>query len=543
MVDLDLWSLDRPLTYAVPEKLADRIALGSIVRVPLRQRRVRGWVVGIGTADTSELKPVAAVSGRGPVFDDAGLAAARALSQRYIHPLSQMLSLMTPLRLGRAGVPFDRSVAAPHAGGESWVSVLQIPPSVSTVGRYAQMIDDARSKGWSAVVVVPEVREGSQIVSELSRRFDGQSAIVHSAVDPADRSKALWDLASGKRAVALGGRAAVWAPLSGPMLVIVHAEHDRSLKEQRSPYYDARRVAIERVRTAGGQVVLASKTPSVATVGEAQGSGWTMAPARREDVRNVWPVVEIVEPPRTGIPRRAIAAIIEARRAEGRSLILLPRTRSTKAGPGPEQVVRMVGRIVPGASISRADRPSLGQDPGALARALEADVVVGTFAALADVERPDFASCIVLGVDSFMQMPSGRAVEDAFASIFEAATWVAPKGRLILETREPEHRLVQGVVRGDPMWFARQELAERRAAGSPPFATLVRVTLTAGEDEGLSASLSAIPGCMAMGPVPAEHGAEFMLFMGQRKPGLDALGTIVRQSPARVLVEVDPRDW
>lgn len=513
------------------------------MRVPLRQRRVRGWVVGLGTGEISELKPVAAVSGRGPVFDEAGLAAARALSQQYVHPLSQMLSLMTPLRLGRAGPPFKRAAAAPHTGSDSWVSVLQIPPSVSPVGRYAQLIGDALAKGWSAVVVVPEVREGSQIVSELAERFGAQAAVVHSALDPADRSKALWDLASGKCSVALGGRAAVWAPLSGPMLVIVHAEHDRSLKEQRSPYYDARRVAIERVRTAGGQVMLASKTPSVATVGEAQASGWTMAPARREDVRSAWPVVEIVESPRTGIPRRAIAAIIEARRAEGRSLILLPRTRSTKAGPGPEQVARMVGRIVPGASISRADRPSLGPDPGALTRAFEADVVVGTFAALADVGRPDFSSCVVLGVDSFMQMPSGRAVEDAFASIFEAATWVAPKGRLILETQEPDHRLVQGVARGDPMWFARQELAERKAAGSPPYATLVRVTQTAGEDENLAASLSTIPDCMAMGPVPADHGAEFMLFMSQRKPGLDALGTIVRQSPARVLVEVDPRDW
>ncbi|HYN98627.1 MAG TPA: primosomal protein N', partial [Actinomycetota bacterium] len=69
IVDLSVWGLNKELTYSVPPELADRVRIGSIVRVPLRNRRVRGWVVRVQLeADPPEgVVPIAAVSGRGPV--------------------------------------------------------------------------------------------------------------------------------------------------------------------------------------------------------------------------------------------------------------------------------------------------------------------------------------------------------------------------------------------------------------------------------------------------------------------------------------------
>lgn len=528
--------------------MTGRLAVGSIVRAPLRGRRIRGWVVEVGPGIIQDLKPIAAMSGKTRVFDDALLETARGLARTYIQPLSSYLSLFTPDRLGR---PSKKTIGvqqnSPHPEGpRDWVSVKQLSLVSRASSAYEELIQGALARGDGVILIVPEVSEGSTVIEDIVGAFPDSVAVVHSGLDPAQRSKALWEIAAGEKRIAIGGRAAAFVPPMGSTLTIVHAEHDGSLKDQRSPYYDAREVAIERTHRTGGRVVLASKSPSVWALGNAMTRGWQLDVAPRQQTRSVWPIVEVVEPPRTGLPRRGIAALLEAKKLGKRSIVLLPRARSTRAGPGPEQVVKAIARVVPQAKIARADRTGLGSDPGHLRQALMADVVVATSAAISDVPRPTFHTCLLLGIDSYLQMPSGRAVEDAFTQIFEAATWVIDlrsKGRLLLETTEPEHRLVQAVTRGDPAFFARHELDVRKGSMSPPFVTMVRLTFKAQPSDELTSALRELPGCLVLGPVPSERGMELMLNIADRRPGLDALGTIIRQSAERALVEVDPRDW
>ena len=92
--------------------------------------------------------------------------------------------------------------------------------------------------------------------------------------------------------------------------------------------------------------------------------------ALRPSERSGWPRVEVVEPPRRGLPQRAIACLVEAARTGQRSLILLPRVEATLSGPGPEELAALVARVAPGRTITRADRPGLGEEPGALREAL-----------------------------------------------------------------------------------------------------------------------------------------------------------------------------
>src|SRR4051812_21995858 len=102
VVDTGVWALDRPLTYAVPEDLQPRVRVGSVVRVPLRGRKVRGWVLGLREDEAPEgTVDLAALSGRAPVLDEALIAMARAMADRTVHPLASFLKLFTPARLGR----------------------------------------------------------------------------------------------------------------------------------------------------------------------------------------------------------------------------------------------------------------------------------------------------------------------------------------------------------------------------------------------------------------------------------------------------------
>jgi primosomal protein N' (replication factor Y) len=488
---------------------------------------------------------LAKVSGRGPVLDDALIGMARVLAHRSVHPLASYLKLFTPPNLGRAPrtLPAPRGPAAPRAAPRP---VLQrLGAAQDPVEQYAALVRAALAEGTGAIVVVPEVREGSRVLDGLAALFPSEAAVVHSGLSPAERSAAMWSVAAGDRLLVLGGRAAVFVPPLPLGLVVVHAEHDRSLKEQRAPYYDARDAALARAQATGAELVLASPTPSLRSLAWAEAEGWVRVVPARPAERAAWPAVELLEPPKTGMPRRAVAAVIEARRRAERTLILLPRARATPAGPGPAEVARYIERVVPGARVERADRVGLGPEPGTLGTALEADVVVATEAALAEVERPRISTAIALGVDALLLRPQGRAVEEAFAALWSLGGLVGGRGaggRLLLETRTPEHHVVQALTRGDYHFFAARELEARRRMDSPPFRRLVRVSSPEATLDGLDA-LRALPGTLVLGPVPTGRGTEVLLKVEEIDPVLAPLRQLVSTSRQRLLVEVDVRDW
>jgi primosomal protein N' (replication factor Y) len=213
-------------------------------------------------------------------------------------------------------------------------------------------------------------------------------------------------------------------------------------------------------------------------------------------------------------------------------------------------VVRFVERVVPGARVARADRAALGTEPGALAAVLEADVVVATEAALADVERPRISTAVALGVDAFLLRPAGRAVEEAFEALWTLGGLVAggprggdARGRLLLETRTPDHHVVQALTRGDYHYFATRELAARKDSGSPPFRRLIRVSVAAAPEADVVDALGALPGTLVLGPVPAGPGMEVLLKVEDLEPVLAPLRRLVSTSRQRMLVEVDVREW
>ena len=537
----------------IPEKHEEHARLGSVVRVPLRGRRVRGWIVGLEDKGEPEgIEPIAAVSGRGPVFDEPMLEASRTLSRRYVQPLSLFFRLMTPPRLGRPRkttrnppTPEPSNPAPnlppslPENVSRGSFAVWRLAPGQNATARYADLI---RSIGEdaSAIVVVPEIIEGSQILNELQTLFGDEAALVHSEQDPKERSEALWSAAEGRARVILGSRAAVFAQARNLAAIIVHSEDDGSLKEQRAPYYDARVVATARSESSGCKVVLSSETPSLYSLSSADGSN-VVEPDRPQE-RGIWPVVETVDPPKVGMPRRAIASILETKRRGDRALVLLPRSQATRSGPGAEQVVRFVNRIVPEASVERADRPGLGERT--LSEVLEADVVVATEAALAEIHRPKISTAIALGVDSFLARPTYKAAEECFRILWRLGGLIArPEraGRMIVETSDPGHHVIQAVVRGSYGHFVSQETGARKATESPPFFSFVRLRTNSFSEEMLE-QLRGLPKSELLGPAPGARGEELLIKTPDLEPILDPLRRMVSKNEQRISVEVDPRD-
>lgn len=128
---------------------------------------------------------------------------------------------------------------------------------------YLQAIETVLSLGRSAIMLVPEISLTPQTVGRFHARFKQDIAILHSGLSDGERYDA-WRLArEGKVRIVVGARSAVFAPLPDVGVIVVDEEHDNSYKQNETPRYHARDVAIMRARMNQAVCVLGSATPSV----------------------------------------------------------------------------------------------------------------------------------------------------------------------------------------------------------------------------------------------------------------------------------------
>jgi len=124
-------------------------------------------------------------------------------------------------------------------------------------------------EGRSAIVLVPEISLTPQTVDRFRAVFGDRVAVLHSALSDGERLDAWRALRRGDKRIAVGARSAVFAPLADLGAIIVDEEHESSYKQNETPRYHARDVAVMRARLAGAITVLGSATPSL--------ESWTMA--------------------------------------------------------------------------------------------------------------------------------------------------------------------------------------------------------------------------------------------------------------------------
>lgn len=128
---------------------------------------------------------------------------------------------------------------------------------------YSRLIDRVRSRGGRAVVLVPEIALTPQTAGRFVAAFGAKVGVLHSGLSNAQRAKVWRDASTGELDVVVGARSAVFAPLPDLRLIVVDEEHEPSYKQDVAPRYDAGAVAAQRMKSAGGAVVLGSATPSL----------------------------------------------------------------------------------------------------------------------------------------------------------------------------------------------------------------------------------------------------------------------------------------
>jgi len=131
---------------------------------------------------------------------------------------------------------------------------------------YLELISSEIKKGKQSLILLPEIALSKQFIDRFVKRFNFMPDIWHSEISNKDKRKTWQKAIKGEAKVIIGARSALFLPLSNLSLIIVDEEHDSSYKQEDGIIYNARDMAVVRGNLSKSKVILASATPSLESV-------------------------------------------------------------------------------------------------------------------------------------------------------------------------------------------------------------------------------------------------------------------------------------
>ena len=545
----DVPAIEREFDYLVPDDLAARVAVGTIVRVRLHGRRVRAWVTADDVAsevDPARLQPIASVSGEGPPAEVLDLC--RWTARRFVG---------SPVALYRSASPANNIAVGSVGARQAMVVGADIEPVDREAAEVVARLTDSRSRvvWWPpardrrAVVHALLARDGSSLVITADpsradalvatlRRLGWPAVAWHSDLPAPARTDA-WRRCARGGVVVVGGRTAAFAPIPDLRAAVVVDDLDEALQEERQPTWHALDVLAERCARVEAPMTVVSALPSVRSLARAEE---VVAPSPSV-VAAGWPRIEIVdlgdEPPGTGLLSGARADALRAAVGHGRSAVCLlnrrgrarllyctacrslsrwdrdgsplldldsarelvaigarptvclhcgtPKPRLLSAGVQRlrDDIAALLGGAVVVAAVDAATDTI---DPAAA-------VLVGTESLLhrIEVRRRHPGLVAVLDLDQELLASRLRAEEQALWLVARAAGLLAARPRretmLLLQTHAPEHPAVRALVAHDLESTQRADADERRKRRLPPY---VAAALLTGEAAAVDAAVAGL---------------------------------------------------
>jgi len=198
---------------------------------------------------------------------------------------------------------------------------------------YVAAMQEALDRGFSSILLVPEIGLTPQTAGLLDQAFGERVALLHSALTPEERSEQWRRIRRGEAPIVVGTRSAIFAPAPNLGLILVDEEHDQSYKQEETPRYNARDVAVMRAKLAEAAVVLGSATPSLESWQNAERGKYARIELRERVMNRPLPDVDLIDMRRefreTGQEQLFSRSLIEQTRAAldrgEQALILLNR--------------------------------------------------------------------------------------------------------------------------------------------------------------------------------------------------------------------------
>ena len=448
---------------------------------------------------------------------------------------------------------------------------------------YFEAIAKALKADQQVLVMLPEIALTAQWLERFEKRFGAAPAAWHSDLTGAMRRETWYAVADGRVRVIVGARSALLLPFENLGLIIVDEEHDPAFKQEEGVIYNARDMAVVRAKLENAPLILATATPSLETLVNAQSGryGHVVLP-RRHGGREL-PDVSLVDlrqdSPEAGdwgrswLAPATVNAITETLEQGQQTLLFLNRRgyapltlcqscghrlqcpccsawlvehRFAKrlqchhcgyqaampthcpscnaedsfiaCGPGIERVAEEAVARWPDARIAvvssdTIDRPSAVQEVISAIERHEVDLIIGTQLLAKGHNFPGLTLVGVVDADLGLTGWDLRAAERTFQLMRQvsgrAGRGDAP-GRVLLQTYDPDHPVLQAIAANDPEKFQAEELESRRLLAMPPYGRLVALVLSGGDEGTVEAVAHNLArnaprgnGIEVLGPAPA----------------------------------------
>jgi primosomal protein N' (replication factor Y) len=191
-----------------------------------------------------------------------------------------------------------KSIRARFELGEFGVQLLHGVTGSGKTEVYLRCVQETLARGKTAIILVPEIALtlwiGRQCRSWFGAKYEGV-AVLHSALSDLERAREWWRVRHGEARVVVGTRSAVFAPLQNLGLIIVDEEQETSYKQEETPRYHGRDVAIVRAKSEGALALLGSATPSMETYHHARNGKYDLLTMSSRVANRALASVEIVD--------------------------------------------------------------------------------------------------------------------------------------------------------------------------------------------------------------------------------------------------------
>jgi primosomal protein N' (replication factor Y) (superfamily II helicase) len=185
-------------------------------------------------------------------------------------------------------------VAATEQGGFRPLLLFGVTGSGKTSVYFAAM-QRALDGGKSALLLVPEIGLTPAMAGQMFAAFGSEVALLHSALTPDERAEQWHRIRRGEARIVVGTRSAVFAPMVNLGLILVDEEHDSSYKQEETPRYHGRDVAVMRAKFNEAVVVLGSATPSLESWANSEKGRYKRVEMLARVADRPLPVVELVD--------------------------------------------------------------------------------------------------------------------------------------------------------------------------------------------------------------------------------------------------------
>ena len=432
----------------------------------------------------------------------------------------------------------QRVLATIEASADGFASFLLF--GVTGAGKtevYLRLVERELGLGRQTLLLVPEIALTPQLVARLRARFGATLAVLHSGLAASAREQAWQRAHAGDALLVVGTRSAVFSPLPNAGLVIVDEEHDSSYKQHTGFKYSARDLAVMRARRLGIKVVLASATPSLESVYNAELGRYTLLSMPKRIGAGGMPRIGIIDmnrqAPQQGLSVPLLEAIDRHLAADNQVLLYLNRrgfapvllcpqcqkaeecshcdarmtvhagsgelrchhcgahrslawscqscgSERIAVGAGTQRVTDRLKALYPELKIARLDRDVTARR-GALDQVLEdvqqgrTRILVGTQMLTKGHDFPRVTLVGILNADQGLFGTDFRSEERLAQTLLQVAGRAGRRddpGEVLIQTHCPGHPILASLQRHDYAAFATRALAERRAAGWPPYTYL-----------------------------------------------------------------------